>query len=123
MPIDGDINPEWTRNFITGMQRNAKDRASLVVKALGTAGVHRVLDLGGGSGAYSIAFAKASPDVKCEILDLPEVVPLTAKFVRDAGVSTQVSRHADLWVGLRLVFDKLGDDHGRSEERRVGKEC
>ena len=41
------------------MQRNAKDRAPLVVKALGTAGVRRVLDLGGGSGAYSIAFAKA----------------------------------------------------------------
>ena len=59
------------------MQRIAKDRAPLVVKALGTAGVRRVLDLGGGSGAYSIAFAKASPDVQCEILDIPEVVPLT----------------------------------------------
>jgi (2Fe-2S) ferredoxin/SAM-dependent methyltransferase len=94
MPIDGDGNPEWTPNFIAGMQRNAKDRALLVVKALGTAGVHRVLDLGGGSGAYSIAFAKASPDVKCEILDLPEVVPLTAEYVRDAGVSTQVSLRA-----------------------------
>ena len=52
--------PEWKRNFIAGMQRNAKDRAPLMVKALGAAGVRRVLDLGGGSGAYSIAFAKAS---------------------------------------------------------------
>ncbi len=57
------------------MQRNAKDRAPLVVKALGTAGVRRVLDLGGGSGAYSIAFAKAGPEVQCEILDIPGSSP------------------------------------------------
>jgi (2Fe-2S) ferredoxin/predicted O-methyltransferase YrrM len=91
IPIAGEGTPEWTANFIAGMQRNAKDRASLVVKALGTAGVHRILDLGGGSGAYSIAFAKASPDVRCEILDLPEVVSLTSEYVIKAGASAQVS--------------------------------
>jgi (2Fe-2S) ferredoxin/predicted O-methyltransferase YrrM len=91
IPIDGGRNREWTNNFIAGMQRNAKDRAPLVVKTLGIAGVHRILDLGGGSGAYSIAFAKASPEVQCEILDLPEVVPLTTEYVREAGVSAQVS--------------------------------
>jgi (2Fe-2S) ferredoxin/SAM-dependent methyltransferase len=91
IPIERDQTPEWTHNFIAGMQRNAKDRAPLVVKDLGTAGVHRILDLGGGSGAYSIAFAKASPDVQCEILDLPEVVPLTAEYVSKAGASAQVS--------------------------------
>jgi (2Fe-2S) ferredoxin/predicted O-methyltransferase YrrM len=85
-----DDNPEWTRNFIAGMQRNAKDRAPLLVKALGTAGIRRILDLGGGSGAYSIAFAKACPDAHCEILDIPEVVPLTAEYVSQAGVSAQV---------------------------------
>jgi cyclopropane fatty-acyl-phospholipid synthase-like methyltransferase len=73
------------------MQRIAKDRAPMVVKALGTAGIRRVLDLGGGSGAYSIAFAKASSDVQCEILDIPEVVPLTEEYVRSAGVAGQVS--------------------------------
>jgi (2Fe-2S) ferredoxin/predicted O-methyltransferase YrrM len=88
---DRDDTPAWTRNFIAGMQRHAKDRAPLVVKALGTAGVRRILDLGGGSGAYSIAFAKACPDLRCEILDIPEVVPLAAEYVSQAGVSAQVS--------------------------------
>jgi (2Fe-2S) ferredoxin/SAM-dependent methyltransferase len=103
VPIEGDMIPEWTNNFIAGMQRNAKDRAPLVVKALGIAGVRRILDLGGGSGAYSIAFAKASPDVQCEILDLPEVVPLTTEYVRQAGVSAQV---------LPRPGDMLHDDFG-----------
>jgi predicted O-methyltransferase YrrM len=102
---DNDRNdtPAWTRNFIAGMQRNAKDRAPLVVKALGTAGVRRILDLGGGSGAYSIAFAKACPDVQCEILDIPEVVPLTAEYVGQAGLLAQVSLRAG---------DMLRDDLG-----------
>jgi predicted O-methyltransferase YrrM len=103
VPIDHGSTPEWTINFIAGMQRNSKDRAPLVVKALGTSGVRRILDLGGGSGAYSIAFAKAFPDVRCEILDLPEVVPLTAEYINKAGVSAQVSLRAG---------DMLRDDFG-----------
>ena len=100
---DARDGSEWTRNFIAGMQRHAKDRAPLVVKALGTAGVRRILDLGGGSGAYSIAFAKACPDVQCEILDIPEVVPLTAEYVSQAGVAAQVKLRPG---------DMLQDDFG-----------
>jgi len=103
IPIEREDTPEWTRNFIAGMQRNAKDRAPLVVKALGTAGVRRILDLGGGSGAYSIAFARACPGVQCEILDVPQVVPLTAEYVSKAGVSAQVRLRAG---------DMLQDDFG-----------
>ncbi|MGA7566699.1 MAG: methyltransferase [Terriglobales bacterium] len=98
-----DDNPEWTHNFIAGMQRNAKGRAPIVVQALGISGVRRLLDLGGGSGAYSIAFAKASPDVQCQIIDLPEVLPLTDGYVSQAGVSSQVHLRAG---------DMLQDDFG-----------
>ena len=110
VPIERGANGDWTHNFIAGMQRNAKDRAPLVVKAIGAKGVHRILDLGGGSGAYSIAFAKASPEVRCEILDLAEVVPLTSDYIQKAGVSAQVTVRAadmlldDLGTGYDLVM-------------------
>jgi len=110
VPPDRDRSSELILNFINAMQRNAKGRAPQVVSALGTEGVHRILDLGGGSGAYSIAFAKASPEVKCEILDLPEVVPLTVDYVAKAGVSGQVTvragdmLHSDLGSGHDLVM-------------------
>lgn len=105
VPVDRD-QPGWTQNFIAGMQRNAKHRAPLMVKNLGTAGIRRILDLGGGSGAYSIAFAKASPDVHCDILDLPDVVPLTLEYVKNAGVSTQISfRPGD------MLRDDLGSNY------------
>ena len=106
IPIDSDSTPEWTADFIAGMDRNAKARAPLLVKALGSAGVRRILDLGGGSGAYSIAFAKASSNVRCEILDVPEVVPLTTAYVSKAGVSAQVSlRSGD------MLTDDLGSGY------------
>lgn len=103
MPIDRARTPEWTKDFIAGMQHHAKDRAPHVVSALGTANVRRILDLGGGSGIYSIAFAQANPEVKCEILDLPDVVPLTSEYVNRAGVQSQVSIRAG---------DMLHDDFG-----------
>jgi (2Fe-2S) ferredoxin/SAM-dependent methyltransferase len=130
IPIDRDRTPEWTRDFIAAMQRNAKDRAPLVVKALGTRGVRRILDLGGGSGAYAIAFAKASPDVRCDILDVPEVVPLTAEYVSNAGVSAQVSLRAgdmlcdDLGSGydivmLNAICHMFSDEQNRDLFRRI----
>ena len=110
VPTERGANGDWTHNFIAGMQRNAKDRAPLVVKAVGTEGIHRILDLGGGSGAYSIAFAKASPNLRCDILDLPEVVALTSDYIQKAGVSAQVTVRTgdmlvdDLGTGYDLVM-------------------
>ncbi|MDT8070840.1 MAG: methyltransferase [Terriglobia bacterium] len=86
----GARSKEGTEDFIAAMHRNATERARLLVKSLGTDGVRRILDLGGGSGAYSVAFAKAEPSVEAVILDVPEVVGLTKDYVEDAGVANQV---------------------------------
>lgn len=99
-PINEHRSSDWTPHFIAGMQRNAKDRAPLIVKALGAQGVRKILDLGGGSGAYSIAFAMASADITCDIIDVPAVVPLTAEYVAKSGASGQIRvRAGDMLVG------------------------
>jgi len=110
VPIEQSEKPDWTKNFIAGMQRNSKDRAPLVVKIVGTEGVRRVLDLGGGSGSYSIAFAKASSEIQCDILDVPDVVPMTKDYVERAGVTNQVKvragdmLHGDFGSGFNLIM-------------------
>ncbi len=123
---DRDRSAESTRDFIAAMQRNAKDRAPLVVKALGTSGVRRILDLGGGSGAYSIAFAKASADIKCEILDVPEVVPITNEYVQNADVCSQVKArpgdmlHDDFGSGYDLIMlNAICHMFSEEENRRI----
>jgi (2Fe-2S) ferredoxin/predicted O-methyltransferase YrrM len=101
---------EWTTAFIAAMHKNARVRAPMVVRAVGLDGVRRVLDLGGGSGAYSIAFAEARPDLTAEILDLASVVPIAQRHIDEAGLSTRVkTRIGDLnddtyGTGYDLVF-------------------
>lgn len=96
----------WTVPFIAAMHRNAALRAPLVVNAVGTEGVRRVLDVGGGSGAYSIAFARASADLHAEVLDLATVTPLTTRYIQEAGLVDRVTTR----VG-DLRRDALGEGY------------
>jgi SAM-dependent methyltransferase len=85
---------DWTVPFIAAMHRGAAQRAPLVVQAVGTKGVNRMLDVGGGSGAYSIAFARASATLRAEILDLPAVLPIAEGHIAEAGLADRVSTRA-----------------------------
>jgi (2Fe-2S) ferredoxin/predicted O-methyltransferase YrrM len=97
---------DWTRDFIVAMDHNAKERAGAVVKAVETGGIKRMLDLGGGSGAYSIAFARAVPELKSEILDLSDVVPLTQRYIHQAGLADRITTRAG-----DMLRDPLGENH------------
>jgi hypothetical protein len=82
----GERGTGWTEPFIAAMHRNATVRAPVVVGALDLAGVRRVLDVGGGSGAYAAAFACARPDLTATVFDLPSVTPLTRRYLDTSGV-------------------------------------
>ena len=92
--VDRDMKErgdDWTEPFIAAMQRNAFFRAPVVVGALDLARVRRVLDVGGGSGAYAAAFAHAKPDLEVTVLDLPNVTPLTRRYLAAGGAGARVS--------------------------------
>jgi (2Fe-2S) ferredoxin/predicted O-methyltransferase YrrM len=92
--VTGTRDEKTTQDFIAAMDRNAKERAAAMVKALGGNGARRMLDLGGGSGAYSIAFAQANPALHSEILDLAEVLPITEGHIRKANLSDRITTRA-----------------------------
>ncbi len=89
----GERDPESTRAFIAAMDRNAKERAAQVVRAVGD-GFQKMLDLGGGSAAYSIAFAQANPKLRVDLLDVPAVLPLTEEYIRRAGLAERIKTRA-----------------------------
>jgi (2Fe-2S) ferredoxin/SAM-dependent methyltransferase len=101
---------DWTTAFIAAMHKNARVRAPMVVRAVGLGGVRRVLDLGGGSGAYAIAFAQAKGDLTAEVLDLAAVVPIAQRHIDEAELTGRVmTRVGDLTddtygTGYDLVF-------------------
>jgi len=101
---------EWTEAFIAAMHRNARERAPLVVQAIDTRGVERLLDVGGGSAAYSIAFAQASEVLRATVLDLPNVLPIAQRHIDEAGLTARIkTRTGDLrrdrfGTGFNLVL-------------------
>jgi hypothetical protein len=50
----------------------------------------RIMDIGGGSGAYCIAAAKEYPGIRAVVLDLPVVCEVTREFIAENGVSDRV---------------------------------
>jgi hypothetical protein len=82
----------WTIPFIAAMHKNAVLRAPLVVQTVG--GARRLLDVGGGSGAYAIAFAQANPDLHAQVFDLPGVLPIAQQHITAAGLEDRIRTRA-----------------------------
>jgi precorrin-6B methylase 2 len=126
----GERDQPWIEAFIAAMDRNVMQRAPLVLNAIDISGVKRMLDVGGGSGGYSIAFAKASSKLHAEVLDLPAVLPLTEQYIEKSGLSERVkTRTGD------LQHDEFGHDYdlifvsaichmlGRAENQDLFRRC
>jgi len=109
-PAVNERGEEWLRSFIAAMHWRAYQHAPEVVAALNLNGVARVLDVGGGSGAYAMAFVRARPALVATVFDLPNVLPLTARYVQRAGLQDRVTLVAgdydteELGRGFDLVF-------------------
>lgn len=53
-------------------------------------GVRRVLDVGGGSGAFAVALCTARPELSATVFDLPGVAPLAETCISAEGLTERV---------------------------------
>jgi cyclopropane fatty-acyl-phospholipid synthase-like methyltransferase len=73
-------------------------------------GIKSIIDIGGGSGAFSMAFVKRKPEIEATVFDLPNVVPITKIFLEKEGFSDKIKTYAgdytknDLPEGFDLAF-------------------
>jgi len=97
---------QWT-TYQRGMHALARLSAGELVKRLRLPrGATAMLDVGGGHGAYSVAFCRARPGLRATILDLPEAVAAAAPILAAEGLGGRVAHRAG---------DALTDDLGRDE--------
>ena len=105
-----DRGDDWLRPFIAAMHFRAKQNAAAVVGLLDLDGVARLLDLGGGSGAYAMAFARTGRGISAVVFDLPNVVPLTKLYIAQEGLTAEVTTatgdylSASIGGGYDMVF-------------------
>lgn len=101
---------EWLFPFINAMHDRAIKQAPKQLANIDMSGVKSVLDIGGGSGAYSMEFVKKKPEIESVVFDLPNVVPITKIFLEKEGFSDKIKTHSgdytkdDLPKGFDLVF-------------------
>jgi precorrin-6B methylase 2 len=97
---------ERVDHFISAMHYRASKQAEEDVKYLDLSGAKNVLDLGGGSGAYALEFVKAKKEITATVFDLPEVIPLTQKYISDAGLSGKIKT-----IEGNYLTDSIGTDY------------
>lgn len=78
------------RHLTLALAGRAKNVAPAVAEKLNLAGARTVLDLGGGTGIYSIALVQKNPSVKAIVFDRPEVLKVAAEMTAAYGASDSV---------------------------------
>ena len=76
--------------FIGAMHVGAAGAADGIVAAISPGLAKTLIDIGGGSGTYTIAFLKASPEMKATLFDLPPVIEMARKRITEAGMQDRV---------------------------------
>jgi len=101
-----DRNEDQTRAFIAAMHKTAGFRGKMTVQQLDLEDVQHVLDLGGGSGAYTIAFLQHKLGLRATLFDVPEVVPLSKAYIAEAGLLDRVT-----FITGDMIVDPLGEGY------------
>jgi len=105
-----DRGDQWLDSFIAAMHMRAKQQAPEIIAMLDLTNVENVLDVGGGPGTFAFAFVNAKQGLKAIVFDLPNVIPLTQKYIADEGFTGRVATATgdylkdDLGNGYDLIF-------------------
>jgi 2-polyprenyl-3-methyl-5-hydroxy-6-metoxy-1,4-benzoquinol methylase len=120
----------WVENFIEAMHYRALQQAPEDISSLDLSGVKNVLDLGGGSGAFSMQFIKQKRDIIATIFDLPDVIPLTLKYISANGFEGKINTikgnylYDDIGSGYDLIFlSAIIHSNSFEENKRLIKKC
>ncbi len=80
-----------TRAFVLAMHERAMSMGRALIPHIDLSGCSRVLDVGGGSGAYAMLTAETNPGVSVTMMDLPAVAAIASELIKSAGMNERVS--------------------------------
>lgn len=84
--INKSENDNWVESFIGAMHYRGVNQGKILAMMIDISNVKNMLDVGGGSAAFSMEIVKKNPSISAVVLDLPYVIPLTKKYVSGAGL-------------------------------------
>jgi demethylspheroidene O-methyltransferase len=90
----GAADPDTVARYSALMADSQALVAADTLDAVSLKGARRLLDVGGGSGVFVAAAARAHPDLALDLFDLPAVRPSAESRLDHAGLSGRVTIHA-----------------------------
>jgi precorrin-6B methylase 2 len=87
----GTDSENWTKAFIGAMHVRALRDAPELVKAIDPGTAQNLIDVGGGSGSYTIGFLQITSGMRATIFDLPEVIPMARERVTEESLIDRVT--------------------------------
>jgi 2-hydroxy-4-(methylsulfanyl)butanoate S-methyltransferase len=104
--------------------------ARLMAKRVDLSDRKRMLDVGGGSGAYSLAFCAAYPQLTATILDFPQTIKSARRYAREAGMAVRITHLGGNAIStdwptrhdvilMSYLWSAVGDDDVRVLARRA----
>lgn len=79
------------RAFIGAMNASAAAQADRIVSLVDPSPARKLLDVGGASGTYTLAFLRAVPEMRATLFDRPAVVEMARERLGAAGVLDRVT--------------------------------
>jgi predicted O-methyltransferase YrrM len=77
--------------FIGAMHAIGSDTAQGVITKLDLSGRENLIDIGGGSGVYTIAILKVAPEIRGTIFDLPPVIEIARTKIAEEQLTDRVT--------------------------------
>ena len=88
--IDRDKNaPSRLNSFISAMHYRAVPQSKIISLLIDFDNVNKMLDLGGGSGAYAMTFLKNHSNLKAVLFDVPGVIELAKNYVEQENLQNR----------------------------------
>jgi SAM-dependent methyltransferase len=87
----GALGKENYKAFIGAMHAVGSRSAPEVVAAINPGTARRLIDVGGGSGTYTLAFLREYPEMRATLFDLPQVIEIARERVQHAGMTDRIT--------------------------------
>lgn len=86
--LTGD--PKEADAFTRAQHAGSMGPAVMLARTFDLGGATRMLDVGGGSGAFSIALCQRNPELRATVLDFPNVIDVAERFVTEAKLEHRI---------------------------------
>jgi len=105
--------------------------ARALAEAVDFSPYERLLDLGGGSGAFDIELCRLYPHLRASVYDLPTVTPLAARKIAEAGLTSRVETlEGDFFAEPNLpgghdcvLLSMILHDWSEHDDRQILRKC